>query len=478
MWDTRYRPLKFSDVLGQPGAVTSLKARLRNGTALNTNYIFGGGHGQGKTTLARIMARAILCQNLNKEDPEPCNECDNCKDILKETSDAFKELDAASNGNVGDVRELVDQLPFAVMGAAKRIFLFDEAHRMSKEGQDVLLKPMEENKDMVAMLCTTEPEKIRPAIVSRCEGAKYLLRKVTRDDVLVRMREILAIEKVEFEDDAVLTVIDHSGGHVRDVLNRLEMISQMGAVTLANAREYLNLGVVSLYYDVLLALGDPAEAIALVEQACDRVPPEDVVAGLAEAAMNSYRLANGMHADFIYMDRERAQKVWAKFQLGCVDRAEYFLRARYPSRISLICDVARLSGGVVPTTQSTVVVSFPQSPSPPAPVAPPAAVTASVSPSPAAPAPAPTIQTAPAVVVQAPSAAPAKTNGYHKGPLGSADPMALTEDDLKAIPKNMPRRPQVAVTPPVYVGKSEEELDVLSPDDWRLEFERTWPGQR
>jgi len=472
-WDTRYRPLKFGDVLGQPGTVQLLKARLRNGTALNTSYVFSGGHGQGKTTLARIMARAILCQQSSKEDPEPCNECDNCQDILNETSTAFFERDAASNGTIDKIRSIVDDLPFAVMGAAKRIYLFDEAHRMSRDAQDVLLKPIEDDK-MVAMLCTTELDKIRSTILSRCEP--YSIRKVTREDILERMRKVLSTEGVEFEDDAVLTVIDHSGGHVRDVLNRLEMISQMGAINIANVRDYLHLGVITLYYDILLSLGDPARSVELVEQACERTTPEDVAAGLAEAAMNSYRLANNMHADFVYVDREKAQKVWEKFGHGCLERADYFLNVRYATRVALACSVVRLAGGIpsTPVFSSPVPVApIPQvAAAPRAHVDPPAPVQAAPAPvhAPAlTPAAAPVL--APGVPVMP---APSKVGG-----LGSGDPMALTELDIKAVPKEMPRRASVPnVIPLNFKGKTEGDLALLTPEEWRREFERTWPGAR
>lgn len=461
-WDTRYRPLKFGDVLGQSGTVQLLKARLRNGTALDTSYVFSGGHGQGKTTLARIMARAILCGGLDKNDPEPCNECDNCRDILNETSGAFFERDAASNGTIDKIRGIVDELPFGVLGAAKRIYLFDEAHRMSRDAQDVLLKPIEDDK-MVAMLCTTEADKIRSTILSRCE--QYAIRKVTREDILDRMRKVLTTEGVAFEDDAVLTVIDHSGGHVRDVLNRLEMIAQMGTVSLENVREYLHLGVVTLFYDILLALGDTAKAIDLVEQACDQLSADDVSAGLAEAAMNSYRLANGMHADFVYVDREKAKQVWEKFGYGCVDRAGYLVDTRYASRVSLVCDVARLSTGTIPT-RGSVVISVPaESPS------------QRVQPDSVALPPATPLPTTTPAAVTAP--APVPPMAHKVGPLGSGDSMALTEFDHKAVPKGMPRRPQTAnTTPVVFKGKTDSDSNLLSPDEWRREFERTWPGAR
>src|SRR5574343_185865 len=97
-WDTKYRPLKFGDVLGQEGSVQLLKARLAKGNALDTNYIFAGGHGQGKTTLARILARAMLCLDLNPADPEPCNECDNCTSVLQGSATAYVAQDAAPGG--------------------------------------------------------------------------------------------------------------------------------------------------------------------------------------------------------------------------------------------------------------------------------------------------------------------------------------------------------------------------------------------
>ena len=117
--------MTFGDVLGQEGAVLLLKARLAKDSALDTSYVFSGGPGQGKTTLARILARAMLCMNLPKEDPEPCNECENCRDILAETSSAYIEQDAASRGTIEHVRAIVDDLPFAVFNASKRVYVFD-----------------------------------------------------------------------------------------------------------------------------------------------------------------------------------------------------------------------------------------------------------------------------------------------------------------------------------------------------------------
>lgn len=462
MWDVRYRPLKFTDVLGQEGSAQVLKSRLRNKTGLDTSYIFSGGHGQGKTTLARILARALLCLNL--KDEEPCNECDNCRDILNETSPGFTEMDSASRGTIDVARGIVDDLPFVVQGVSKRIYLFDESHRMSRDAQDVLLKPIED-KRLVGIFCTTEPEKIRGPIRSRCE--EYAIRKVTREDILKRMKWVLEQEGVPYQDDAVLTVIDYSHGHVRDILNRLEMVGQLGEVTLEAVREHLKLSVVATYYDILLALGDPVTSVRLIEAACDQVDPEDVSTGIAEAAMNSFRLANNMFADFSIVDRERAQKVWDMYGPDVVSLAEYFLRDYKPSKISLVCNTVRCAKGVpqrvaAPTNSPPVVVQAttvvdtatftPQTPvqHPPVPVE-----TAASSPSPQAPPVAAVSSSAP--VQQAPAAAVSKL-------------APLTDYDDKATPATMPRGAAVSKTTTLNL-KGAGDRDYLTPEEWKREFE-------
>lgn len=357
MWDIRYRPLKFVDVLGQEGNVQLLKSRLKNGTAFDTSYIFAGQFGTGKTTLSRILARAMLCQDFDKEKLEPCNKCDNCTTILEEQPGPFVERDAASQGTVDHIRAIIEELPYVLMNAPKRIYLFDEAHRMSASAQDVLLKPIEDKK-MIGIFCTTEVEKIRGAIRSRCE--EYTIRKITREDILKRMCEILEAEKVEYQDDAILIVIDHSGRHVRDVINKLEMISQLGPITVNNVRDYLHLSVITLYYKILLSLNNPVQAIELVDQACEQVAPEEISAGLAEAAMNTYRVMNGMHADFSFVDKGLAEQVYNKYQADVVKFAYWFLGSRYTTKLSLTRDIVVFSQtpGNLPLDNPTPPVVF------------------------------------------------------------------------------------------------------------------------
>ena len=481
MWDTKYRPLRFSDVLGQPGTVQLLKARLRHRTALDTSYIFSGFHGSGKTTLARIYARGMSCQDLREpdKDPEPCNECDNCRDVLNEEGRVYVEKDAASNGTIDHIRAIVEDLPFAVFGASKRIYTFDEAHRMSRDAQDVLLKPIED-KRLVAIFCTTEAEKIRGPIRSRCE--EYAIRKITREDILARIKWVLGQEGVEHEDDAILSVIDYSGNHVRDVMNRVEMIAQMGKVSISNVREYLNLGVVSVYFDILLSLHDARRACEMVEKASERASPEEVASGIAEAAMNAYRLANGMAVEFTYVDRPLAEEVWKRYQLHVLRFAEHFLRNRYSTKAALLSDILILSQhpGNVPPTGAQPPVMFMVGGTPVA--APtqtqgaPPSVTGSL---PVTAAPQQAVAPSSPVIPPAPPRDPRlRSDGI--GPLG-ADPLALTPEDHMGVPLSFPRTKQRPATPAIKFpnsrGVDDPGLDPIHPEEWKREFERQWAGR-
>lgn len=474
-----------------------MKARLAQGKAFDASYIFSGFHGSGKTTLARIMARAMICQDLDKASPNPCNQCESCRAFLAGDPGPYCEMDAASNGTVDTLRTLVDELPFTLYDAPKRIFFFDEAHRMSLAGQDVLLKPVEDGA-LVAMLGTTEPEKIRGPIRSRCE--EYLIQKVPRETLYAKMVSILQAEGVPYEEDAVYTVIDVAGGHIRDIIKRLEMIAQTGSVSVQATRDYLNLGVVSTYYDILLNLGDPGVSLPLLDRACERVPAEAVAAGLAEAAMASYRLANRMFAECAYLDRASAAKVHGLYGAQTVRLAEFFLARHAVSKVTLMCDLVALSAGV-PEPKAAGSSGPPiQVVAAPAPVAP--------APEPATPAPAPEmaprsdnlsavsatppvaplvlppVSTTPAPApVSKPAPAPApkptvpKAVGPHVrpdgiGPLGQ-DPLALTVEDAQGVPETFPRGTKTVGVKPNF-GRPAEDTAEMTEQEFARQFAARW----
>jgi len=395
----------------------------------------------------------MLCLDLDKSNPEPCNKCANCLMILNEQPGAFSERDAASKCTIDDVRAIVDELPYVLVGAPRRIYLFDEAHRMSPASQDVLLKPIEDKK-MIGMFCTTEAEKIRGAIRSRCE--EYTIRKITREDILKRMKMVLETEKVEYEDDAVLIVIDHAAGHVRDVLNGLEMIAQLGPVTVDCVREYLHLSVVTLYYQILLNLDNPMKAIALVDQACEEAGPEDVAAGIAEAAMNSYRMSNGMFADFSYIDKSLAEQVYAKYRQHVVRFAGWFLGSRYTTKLSLTRDV--------------VVFSQTQGQLPPEGAQPPVLFMGAGTVAPQQQAPASAPQQHVYHDVPMPGSVAPEVKAILSPPNSYADPTPPTAIEEASVNGALPRqRNSHQDSAPVR----SKQVAQMTPNEWRASFDRT-----
>jgi DNA polymerase III gamma/tau subunit len=374
-------------------------------------------------------------------------------------------MDAASRGTIDNVRAIVDSLPFLVAGASKRIYIFDEVHRMSRDAQDVLLKPLED-KLLVGIFCTTEPDKIRAPIRSRCE--EHQIRRITREHVFARLTWVLTQEGVTYEDDAVWTVVDHSLGHVRDALNTLEMLAQLGPVTLTSAREHLNLSDVTRYYEILLALGDTSTAVQLIEEICDRVSPDAVSEGLAEAAMNSFRLANNMVADYSRVDRDLAARVWTKYQAGVIRLVEYLMKPGRVTRSSLICDaVLCASGAPDRPAQQQAPVFFVAAPTIPAPVSTAAPTAMSTAKEPTAKESTPALpQHNPAkLVVAAPTVTGLRADGI--GNLGSPDVQALTSMDVVAVPREASRGQK---TDPVPKPKVLSREGFLTPPEWRLKF--------
>lgn len=461
MWAIKYRPLRYADVLGQDGNVLLLKTRIRNKSAFDTSYIFAGGHGQGKTTLGRIHARAMICQNLDLKDPEPCNTCDNCRAILDEQSPFYTERDAASNGRVEQMRELMETLQYTL--EHKRISLFDEAQQLTPAAQDVLLKPLED-KRMVGMFCTTEVHKIRPAIRSRCE--EYTIRPVTREVVLGKMCEVLNLEGVQYDESAVLIVIDHTHGHVRDALNTLEMVAQLGAVTVDLVRDYLRLSNVESYYQILLSLDNPAQSVPLVEKLCRELTPIEVAGGLTEAAMNTFRMLINVPTDLSAVDPSILKRVSDKYGQQVFRFVKWFGDSEYLSATSLIRDVVAFS-----MTSGNLPAEVPL---------PPVMFTSSV-PAHTTAAPAPPPVTQPASAAKTTTVAATKTTTVPpplppapvSKPTYAADPTPPgSQAEIMAVSRPQPRQRSNDTAAPVLLRN--RAGTILNPSEWREKFERQY----
>lgn len=219
-----FRPIKFSDVIGQDHIIKTLKNQVvanRVGHA----YLFTGGRGTGKTTSAKILSRAVNC--LNPQDGEPCNECEICKEILEGSLPDVVEMDAASYTGVDDIRGIRDEVNFLPTKAKYRVYIIDEVHMLSGGAFNALLKTLEEPPEHVKfILATTEPQKVPVTILSRCQ--RFDFKSISNDNIVKRLKEICKKITLEADEDALYLIATLSEGHMRDAISILERCSQEG----------------------------------------------------------------------------------------------------------------------------------------------------------------------------------------------------------------------------------------------------------
>ena len=214
----KFRPLKFDEIVGQEHIVRTLKNELIN-DRVGHAYLFNGGRGTGKTSAAKILARAVNC--LNPKDGEPCNECAVCKAALEGSLTDIVEMDAASNNSVEDVRAIRDEVNFLPTVAKYRVYIIDEVHMLSTGAFNALLKTLEEPPSYVIfILATTEAHKIPITILSRCQ--RYDFHRISIDTIAARLTELLKAEGVEAEEKAVRYVAKAGDGSMRDALSLLD----------------------------------------------------------------------------------------------------------------------------------------------------------------------------------------------------------------------------------------------------------------
>lgn len=213
-----YRPKNFSDVIGQEHIVRTLKNQIENNNVGHA-YLFCGTRGTGKTSTAKIFSRAVNCTNLHND--EPCNECENCREILEDKNMDVVEIDAASNNSVDDIRELRENVKYSPAKAKYKVYIIDEVHMLSQGAFNALLKTLEEPPSYVIfILATTEPHKIPATILSRCQ--RFDFKRVTVKDISSRMRYICEKEGIEADEKALNLIARNSQGALRDALSILD----------------------------------------------------------------------------------------------------------------------------------------------------------------------------------------------------------------------------------------------------------------
>lgn len=345
--DTKYRPTRYADVLGQEATKEILRGFVKSGKGFQQSYLFAGPFGSGKTTLGRILARALLCDA--PVDGEPCDQCSSCTDMLTGgVSETYTEVDAATNSGVAMMRELTESLQYQTFSGKRKLYLFDESHQLSPSALDALLKPLEDSlpdsdeKKLVCIFCTTEPEKMRATILSRCAPA-FVIRPLSPEDIARRMEHICKEEGVEYEFDALVTIASATECHIRDALKAIEGVRMLGSVSIENVIKYLDLDLNVRLLDILEKLPvDLAGAIEAVQGIEERMSPATAYERLAEAAMMAYQVYLGAGKPKPYWDLARIQTISQQGEALLGYASRFASRPRAATAAMLMCDVSAL----------------------------------------------------------------------------------------------------------------------------------------
>jgi len=221
----KYRPTTFEDVYGQSHITRVLKNQIKAGNLAHA-YLFSGTRGTGKTSTAKILSRAVNC--LNPIDGNPCNECEICRGLLEESIYDVVEMDAASNNSVEDIRELKEKVKYLPTKAAKKVYIIDEVHMLSKGAFNALLKTLEEPPaHLLFILATTEPQKLPATIVSRCQ--RYEFHRLSVTDMTANMMQILEQMGRDANPSALRLIARNSEGAMRDALSILDQCTAANA---------------------------------------------------------------------------------------------------------------------------------------------------------------------------------------------------------------------------------------------------------
>jgi DNA polymerase-3 subunit gamma/tau len=218
----RWRPQFFSDVVGQEHVTRTLKNAIKQGRLAHA-FLFTGPRGVGKTSTARILARAINCPNLNLENPEPCNECETCRALLEDRELDVIEMDAASYTGVEDIRHINDVARLAPVAGQKKIFIIDEVHMLSKSAFNAFLKTLEEPPEhVIFILATTDVHKVPSTIRSRVQ--RFDFRPLSQSEIASHLAKICTAENWEHDEEALWLIARQADGSLRDGEGLLDQV--------------------------------------------------------------------------------------------------------------------------------------------------------------------------------------------------------------------------------------------------------------
>ena len=284
----KYRPDTFATVVGQAHITNTLRNALKMNTLAHA-FLFTGPRGVGKTTCARILAKAINCEHLT-ESGEPCNACNSCRTFIENRSMNIHEMDAASNNSVDDIRSIVEQVRYSPAGGGKSIYIIDEVHMLSTAAFNAFLKTLEEPPPhAIFILATTEKQKILPTILSRCQ--KFDFRRIRLDDISQHLKDICEQEGISYEYGGLQQIAIKADGALRDALSLFDQIVSFSnrQVTFDIVLDNLNLLDHTYFFRLTDAIlkEDPAESLVIFNEIIDNgFDLYNVLSGLVEHFRN------------------------------------------------------------------------------------------------------------------------------------------------------------------------------------------------
>lgn len=284
----KYRPSNFDSVVGQSALTTTLKNAVKSGKLAHA-YLFCGPRGVGKTTCARIFAKAINCQNPTA-DGEACNECESCQSFNEQRSLNIFELDAASNNSVEHIKKIMEQTRIPPQLGRYKVFIIDEVHMLSQAAFNAFLKTLEEPPSYVIfILATTEKQKILPTILSRCQI--YDFERMTVSDTIKHLKSVAAKENIQYEEEALAVIAEKADGGMRDALSIFDQAASFcqGDITYAKVIEDLNVLDSDNYFKIVdLSIQNKVSDIMLLLNGIisNGFDPGQCVGGLARHIRN------------------------------------------------------------------------------------------------------------------------------------------------------------------------------------------------
>ena len=259
----KYRPTRFSQIVGQKHIVTTLQTKALNGQIPKASLFFGV-RGTGKTTMSQIISKTINCENPTPDGP--CCKCKSCLSIDAGKSTDVLELDAASNNKVADIEDIIESAQYKPFGN-KRVFILDEVHMLSIAAFNKLLKIVEDPpQDSIFIFCTTERRKIPATLLSRC--SQYEFRAISDDDILDNLKKVCDLEKIKYDDNALCMITKAAEGSLRDSLSILEQLSYGEQLTAELVSASLGIATEEAVFSILAALaaGNPQIAVSYLSE--------------------------------------------------------------------------------------------------------------------------------------------------------------------------------------------------------------------